>query len=165
MENDIEKDLQAEIDSLKRENEILQEEVENDVKAHSDLIIKNQELEQENEKLKKENEKLQQDTKEMEGIIMEIADGERWIVGVFQALKSETRIFGILDTFYNGNFGTLKPNEIFDSYRMSVKNNKVIWGLSARNKFSSNIITLYCYDDLMLVVQRAISQGDDFCYE
>ena len=38
--------------------------------------------------------------------------GERWIVGVFQALKSETRIFGILDTFYNGNFGTLKPNEI-----------------------------------------------------
>lgn len=74
MENDIEKDLQAEIDSLKRENEILQEEVENDVKAHSDLIIKNQELEQENEKLKKENEKLQQDTKEMEGIIMEIAD-------------------------------------------------------------------------------------------
>lgn len=91
--------------------------------------------------------------------------GERWIVGVFQALKSETRIFGILDTFYNGNFGTLKPNEIFDSYRMSVKNNKVIWSLSARNKFSSNIITLYCYDDLMLVVQRAISQGDDFCYE
>lgn len=74
MENDIEKDLQAEIDSLKRENEILQEEVENDVKTHSDLIIKNQELEQENEKLKKENEKLQQDTKEMEGIIMEIAD-------------------------------------------------------------------------------------------
>ena len=74
MEHDIEKDLQAEIDSLKRENEILQEEVENDVKAHSDLIIKNQELEQENEKLKKENEKLQQDTKEMEGIIMEIAD-------------------------------------------------------------------------------------------
>ena len=74
MENDIEKDLQAEIDSLKRENEILQEEVENDVKAHSDLIIKNQELEQENEKIKKENEKLQQDTKEMEGIIMEIAD-------------------------------------------------------------------------------------------
>ena len=35
MVNEIEKDLQEEINSLKKENEILQEEVENDIKAHS----------------------------------------------------------------------------------------------------------------------------------
>lgn len=74
MVNETEKDLQEEINSLKKENEILQEEVENDIKAHSDLIIKNQELETENQKLKEENDKLQKEIKATEDIIMEIAD-------------------------------------------------------------------------------------------
>lgn len=74
MENDIEKDLQEKIESLTKENEILQEEVENEVKNQSDLIIKNQELEKENEQLRKENQKLQQEVKATEDVIMEIAD-------------------------------------------------------------------------------------------
>ena len=74
MENDIEKNLQEKIESLTKENEILQEEVENEVKNQSDLIIKNQELEKENEQLRKENQKLQQEVKATEDVIMEIAD-------------------------------------------------------------------------------------------
>ena len=59
---------------MTKENEILQEEVENEVKNQSDLIIKNQELEKENEQLRKENQKLQQEVKATEDVIMEIAD-------------------------------------------------------------------------------------------
>lgn len=67
-------DLQIQIENLEKENQVLQDEIINDVKIHSDLIIKNIQLEEENKHLKEENEKLQNEIKKTEEVILEVAD-------------------------------------------------------------------------------------------
>lgn len=66
--------LELEIASLKKENELLQSEVEKDVQTQADLIIKNKELELENQKLKEENDKLKKDVEVTENMALELAD-------------------------------------------------------------------------------------------
>lgn len=69
-----EENLELEIENLKKENTELQNEVINDVKIHSDLIIKNMELEEENKHLKEENEILKKEIQQTEKVILEVAD-------------------------------------------------------------------------------------------
>lgn len=69
-----EEKLQTEIIQLKKENEVLQDEIVKDIKLNSDLMIKNIELAKENEQLKEENKKLQTEIKQTEEVILEVAD-------------------------------------------------------------------------------------------
>lgn len=67
-------ELQEKINSLKRDNEALQKDLENDIEQNSNLIIRNKELEEENRKLKEENQNLQKQIKEIESDAIKLMD-------------------------------------------------------------------------------------------
>lgn len=72
---DVEKlELQETIENLEKENKLLQEEIHKDVIVHSDLLVKNQDLEQQNKELLEENKKLKQEIEDTEKVVLEIAD-------------------------------------------------------------------------------------------
>lgn len=67
-------ELQETIESLEKENQILQEEINKDINTQSDLLMKNQTLEQQNKELLEENEKLKKEIADTEKVVLEIAD-------------------------------------------------------------------------------------------
>lgn len=72
---DVEKqELQNVIENLEKENKVLQEEINKDVISHSDLLMKNQNLEQQNKELLEENKKLKKEIEDTEKVVLEIAD-------------------------------------------------------------------------------------------